>query len=301
VGEASFGTLAPAYLADVLPLARRPRALGFFYLAIPLGAALAYLAGGLIGKHLGWRPAFLLAGLPGLLLALAIRRLPAAAPPLSSAEPKPAPAYRSPLAAVRALWSIPTLRLVTLGYGMLTFTLGGLAFWMPQYLEKVKGLSMAQANYLLFGAIALAGTLGTLSGGMLGSRLQRHTPSAPLWVSGLGIVLSWPLAALTIFSNLPAIYIPALVGAIFLLFLHPGLITAVIVSVAGAGLRAQAVALNIIIIHLVGDAPSTLLIGWTADHYGLTWGVALTLVALALAAVLILAAVPHLGRDLEQD
>jgi MFS transporter, Spinster family, sphingosine-1-phosphate transporter len=172
---------------------------------------------------------------------------------------------------------------------------------MPQYLEKVKGLSMAQANYLLFGAIALAGTLGTLSGGMLGSRLQRHTPSAPLWVSGLGIVLSWPLAALTIFSNLPAIYIPALVGAIFLLFLHPGLITAVIVSVAGAGLRAQAVALNIIIIHLVGDAPSTLLIGWTADHYGLTWGVALTLVALALAAVLILAAVPHLGRDLEQD
>ena len=58
------------------------------------------------------------------------------------------------------------------------------------------------------------------------------------------------------------------------------------------------VALNIIIIHLVGDAPSTFLIGWTADHFGLTWGVALTLVALALAAVLILTAVPHLIRDL---
>jgi MFS transporter, Spinster family, sphingosine-1-phosphate transporter len=301
VGEASFGTLAPAYLADILPLARRPRALGFFYLAIPLGAALAYLAGGLIGQYLGWRPAFLLAGLPGLLLALAIRRLPPAAQALPGAEPQPSQPLRSPLAAVRALWSIPTLRLVTLGYGMLTFTLGGLAFWMPQYLEKVKGLTMAQANYLLFGAIAVAGTLGTLAGGILGSRLHRVTPSAPLWVSGLGIVLSWPLAALTIFSPLPALYIPALVGAIFLLFLHPGLITAVIVSVAGAGLRAQAVALNIIIIHLVGDAPSTVLIGWTADHFGLTWGVALTLVALALAAVLILTAVPHLGRDLEQD
>lgn len=301
VGEASFGTLAPAYLADILPLARRPRALGFFYLAIPLGAALAYLAGGLIGRYLGWRPAFLLAGLPGLLLALAIRRLPAATQPLPGAEPKPAQPYRSPLAAVRALWAIPTLRLVTLGYGMLTFTLGGLAFWMPQYLEKVKGLSMAQANYLLFGAIALAGTLGTLAGGILGSRLHRRTPAAPLWVSGLGIVLSWPLAALTIFSNLPAIYIPALVGAIFLLFLHPGVITAVIVSVAGTGLRAQAVALNIIIIHLVGDAPSTVLIGWTADHLGLTWGVALTLVALALAALLILGAVRHVGRDLERE
>jgi MFS family permease len=298
VGEASFGTLAPAYLADVLPLERRSRALGFFYLAIPLGAALAYLAGGIIGKYFGWRPAFLLAGIPGLLLALAIHRLPAPPPlPRAAGQDSPQP-YTSPLAAVRALWSIPTLRLVTLGYGMLTFTLGGLAFWMPQYLEKVKCLTLAQANYLLFGSIALAGTLGTLAGGILGSRLHRYTASAPLWVSGLGIILAWPLAALVIFSPLPALYIPSLVAAIFLLFLHPGVITAVIVSVAGPGLRAQAVALNIIIIHLVGDAPSTFLIGWTADHFGLTWGVALTLVALALAAVLILTAVPHLVRDL---
>jgi MFS family permease len=300
VGEASFGTLAPAYLADVVPLERRSRALGLFYLAIPLGAALAYLAGGIIGKYFGWRPAFLLGGLPGLVLALAIRRLPAP-PPLSCAAGQEAPQPNaSPLASVRALWSIPTLRLVTLGYGMLTFTLGGLAFWMPQYLEKVKGLTLAQSNYLLFGSIALAGTLGTLAGGILGSRLHRYTPSAPLWVSGLGIILAWPLAALVIFSPLPALYIPALVAAIFLLFLHPGVLTAVIVSVAGSRHRAQAVALNIVIIHLVGDAPSTVLIGWTADHFGLTWGVALTLVALALAAVLILSALPHLVRDLER-
>ena len=299
VGEASFGTLAPAYLADILPLPRRSRAMGFLYLAIPLGAALAYLVGGLIGKHWGWRPAFLLGGIPGLLLAVAIRHLPA-----SPALPRPVvsegaswPRY-TPLASLRTLWSIPTLRLVNLGYGMLTFTLGGLAFWMPQFLEKIKGLSLAQANYLLFGSIAIAGALGTLMGGILGSRLHRLTPSAPLWVCGLGTLLAWPLAALVIFSPLPAVYVPSLVAAIFLLFLHPGVINAVIVSVVGPGLRAQAVALNIIIIHLIGDAPSTFLIGWTADHFGLKWGVALTLVALALAAVVILAAIPHLPPDL---
>lgn len=298
VGEASFGTLAPAYLADVLPVPRRSRALGLFYLAIPLGAALAYLAGGFIGKYFGWRPAFLLAGIPGLLLALAIRRLPAP-PTLPSSADKDLPGISlSPLAAIRALWSIPTLRRVTLGYGMLTFTLGGLAFWMPQYLEKIKGLSLAHSNYLLFGSIAAAGTLGTLVGGILGSRLHRLTPSAPLWVSGLGLILAWPLAALVIFSPQPALYLPSLVVAIFLLFLHPGVITAVVVSVARPELRAQAVALNIIIIHLVGDAPSTVLIGWTADHFGLTWGVALTLVALGLAAILILTAIPHLILDL---
>ena len=69
VGEASFGTLAPAYLADILPFGRRARALGLFYLALPVGSALAYLVGALVGSHWGWRPAFLLAGLPGLAMA----------------------------------------------------------------------------------------------------------------------------------------------------------------------------------------------------------------------------------------
>ncbi len=298
VGEASFGTLAPAFLADILPLSKRSRALGFLYLAIPLGAALAYLVGGLIGKHWGWRPAFLLGGIPGLLLALAIRHLPASPALPGSAPGDSSRPHYNPLASLRTLWSIPSLRLVNIGYGMLTFTLGGLAFWMPQFLEKVKGLSLAQANYLLFGSIAVAGTLGTLTGGILGSRLHRLTPSAPLWVCGLGTILATPLAALVIFSPLAAVYVPSLVGAIFLLFLHPGVLNAVIVSVVGPKLRAQAVALNIIIIHLIGDAPSTFLIGWTADHYGLKWGVALTLVTLALAVVFILAAIPHLVRDL---
>ena len=298
VGEASFGTLAPAYLADILPLPRRSRAMGFLYLAIPLGAALAYLVGGFIGKHFGWRPAFLLAGVPGLLLAYAIRHLPPP-PALPSSAAKDAPYhYHSPLASIRTMWSIPTLRLVNLGYGMLTFTLGGLAFWMPQFLERVKGLTLTQANYLLFGSIAVAGTLGTLVGGLLGSRLHRLTPSAPLWVCGLGVVLAWPLAALVIFSPLPALYLPSLAAAIFLLFLHPGVLNAVIVSVVGPELRAQAVAVNIIIIHLIGDAPSTFLIGWAADRFGLQAGIALTLVALALAAVFILGAIPSLVRDL---
>ena len=76
VGEASFGTLAPAYLADLLPLGRRARALGLFYLALPLGAALAYMVGKLVGSYnWGWRPAFLLAGLPGLVMAGLVYRL----------------------------------------------------------------------------------------------------------------------------------------------------------------------------------------------------------------------------------
>jgi predicted MFS family arabinose efflux permease len=311
VGEASFGTLAPAYLADILPLNRRSRALGVFYVALPVGSALAYLVGGLVGGHWGWRHAFLVAGLPGLMMAALVYRLPlgqelgggelegragdqrSPGPPLESL-PHPS----SPWQAAWRLWSIPTLRRVTLGYGMFTFALGGLAFWMPRYLEVAKGLTLAQANYLLFGTVTLAGGLGTLAGGLLGERLFRYTVAAPLWVSGLGGVLALPLAALVIFSPVPGFYIPALVAAVFLLFVNPGVLTAVVVSVAGPGRRALAVALNIVIIHLVGDVPSPFLIGWVADLWGLTWGVTLTLGALAAGSALILAALPHLAGDL---
>ncbi|MDI6853257.1 MAG: MFS transporter [Deltaproteobacteria bacterium] len=298
VGEASFGTLSPAYLADILPLGRRSRALGIFYVAIPLGSALAYLAGGFIGGHFGWRPAFLLGGLPGLLLAAAVFRLPAT-PPLPSRRAASAadigPRF---LSSTRTLLKIPTLLRLTLGYGMITFALGGLAFWMPRYLEVAKGLTLTQANYLLFGSVTVAGGLGTLAGGFLGDRLLRYTPRAPLWVSGLGVALAVPLAGLTIFSRQPVLYVPALVLSIFLLFLNPGVITSVIVSISGPVRRARAVALNIVVIHLVGDVPSPFLIGWASDRFNLQWGVSLTIIALALAVVFIMSALRHLVADL---
>jgi len=305
VGEASFGTLAPAHLADILPLNRRSRALGFFYLALPVGSAAAYLVGGPVGSKWGWRPAFLFAGIPGMLLAALVLRLPGvggrevAGKAGASGAPTLLSQHLTGLwAGARDLWRLRTLRLVTLGYGMVTFTTGGLAFWMPRYLEAAKGLEMAQANYLLFGAVTVAGGLGILTGGFLGDRLLKYTLKAPLLVSGLGVALSIPLAALAIFATAPALYIPGLVGAIFLLFLNPGVLTAVVVSVAGPRRRAQAVALNIVVIHLVGDVPSPFLIGWLADLWSLKWGVSLTLVALLAGAVLLLRAMPHLSRDL---
>ena len=296
LGEASFGTLSPAYIADILPLPRRARAMGWFYVALPVGSALAYLVGGLTGSHWGWRPAFLLAGLPGLAMAALIWPLPEVQT-RTVIQPTP-PTGANLWSGALSLLKIPTMRWVSLGFGMSTFTMGGLAFWMPRYLEISKGLSLAQANLLMFGAVAVAGGLGTLAGGYLGDRLLVRTLNAPLWVSGLGIALALPLAALAIFAPGPAIYLPAFSLAIFLLFLNPGLLTAVVVSVAGARRRAQAVALNIVIIHLIGDVPSPYLIGWLSDATSLKWGVCLTLVALAGGAAAIFSAMPYLPGDL---
>src|SRR5512136_2077200 len=72
VGEASFGTVSPGLVADCFPREKRGRVLALFYLAIPVGSGLGYLCGGIIGKHLGWHAAFLMVGIPGLIITLPV-------------------------------------------------------------------------------------------------------------------------------------------------------------------------------------------------------------------------------------
>jgi len=299
LGEGSFGTLAPAYLADMLPLSQRGRVLGLFYTTIPVGAALAYYCGGQVGAAWGWRWAFLLAGLPGLVMAALIFTLPGLGAGSGSGHSHTLGG--SHLQGILALFRIPTFVRVTLGYGFLTFALGGLAFWMPRFLEVDKGLSLKEANLLMALVTTVAGGLGTLAGGCSGDWLYRRTPKGHLLVSGLGVALALPFGALAIVASQPWLYQTGLFVSVFLLFLNPGLLTTLIVSVAGPSRRATAVALNIIIIHFLGDVPSPFLMGWVSDLAGLAWGVSLALVALTISALILLSGLPGVAADLERE
>jgi MFS family permease len=298
MGEGSFGTLAPAYLADILPLGQRARYLGIFYTTIPVGAALAYYFGGQVGAAWGWRWSFLLAGFPGLVMAVLVYTLPRFPAPKDATGQGQG---RLNLQAVAALWRIPTFSRVTIGYGFLTFALGGMAFWMPRFLEIDKGLSLKEANILMAVVTTVAGGVGTLAGGFGGDWFFRRTPRAHLWVSGLGVALAVPFAAAAIFASQALVYKTCLFIAVFLLFLNPGLLNALIVSVAGPSRRAIAVACNIIVIHLIGDVPSPFLIGWLGDLAGLKWGVCLALAALVLSAATLLSGLPRVEADLRSE
>ena len=142
IGEAACVAIAPALLADCFAVARRGRVLAIFNMAIPVGSALGYVLGGLIGHHFGWRAAFFVAGAPGMLLAFAVLGL--ADPPRGAQEPAAAaerPAAMSPVAVYLGLLRRTPYMLVVLGYAAYTFALGGLALWMPTFLERVRGVS----------------------------------------------------------------------------------------------------------------------------------------------------------------
>lgn len=280
VGEAAYGTIGQSLLADLYPVRRRGRAFAIFFTAIPVGAALGYMLGGFVDHHWGWRRVFFVAGAPGLLLALLLLRLkdPARGSQDEVTETQARPPW-SARGTYAALIRNRPFVLTVLGYAAYTFALGGIAAWMPPFLERVRGLSGPAATVRFGGIVVLTGLLGTYAGGWLGDRLLTRTRTAYLWLSGVATLGAAPLFYLSLASSTPAVYWSAMIGAQLLMFASTGPINSAIVNVVPAHIRASAVALSIFTIHALGDVPSPFLVGLIADARSLALGVLILPVA----------------------
>ena len=284
VGEAAYGTIAPSLLSDYYPAERRGRVMAIFFAAIPVGAALGYVIGGLVDAHYGWRRAFFVAGAPGLLLAalcFALRD-----PPRGAQDPAP----REPPAAnlgetYRRLLRNRPYVLTVFGYAAYTFAVGGLAAWMPAFLERVRGLPRAQATVSFGEIVVITGFLGTFIGGWVGDRWARRTPAAFLWLSALATLAAVPFVWLALAAAAPRLYTLGMVVAEFLLFLSTGPVNAAIVNLVSPLERATAVALSVFAIHLFGDAISPFLIGLVSDATSLAAAVKIVPVAVVVSGL----------------
>lgn len=284
VGEASFGTVSPGLIADFFPKERRGRVLSWFYVAIPVGSALGYLLGGVLGQRYGWHAAFLLVGVPGLLLALPIALLRT---PPRGGDDAPAQTPKGTVSAgYAALFKNRSFVCNTLAMAAMTFAIGGLAQWIPSFLYRAHALDVAKGNTLFGATTVLAGILGTLAGGWLGDRWQKRSGKGYLLVSGWGFLIGTPFAVWAILApDLPSC-MTAIFIAEFFLFLNTGPLNTVIINVTDPAVRAMAFAVNIFFIHALGDAVSPSILGWLSDQWGLRSALLITPCAMVLAGLL---------------
>lgn len=281
IGEASFVILSPVFIADMFPENQRGRVMGIFYLAIPVGTALGYVIGGILGPTYGWRVPFYVGAAPGVVLALLFLLIPE--PPLGQFDPHEKTPDRDTLV---GLAKNPAFLTATFGMAMMTFALGGLQVWMPTFLHRVHGYTITQANQLFGLSTAINGLVASVAGGYLSDYLLRRMRSAHYLVSAVSLGLGIPAMWMALFTSGQTMVIGIFVAE-FLLLLNTGPLNAAVINSVSAPIRAMALAVNIFIFHLFGDIPSAWLIGYMSDHYSLQTAFYGPVVAIALSSAIL--------------
>jgi len=281
VGEATFVTIAPTFVADLFAESKRGRILGIFYLAIPVGSAAGYLLGGHLAPQYGWRFPFYIAAAPGFLVALLV---------LFLKEPKRGQfdsLEETPeRGTILGLARNPAFLTAALGMAAMTFSLGGIQVWMPQFLYSERHYSLERAN-LIFGIIVVVdGVLSSLAGGWLGDYLLPRMKSSYYFVSAIGMALGVPFMIVALFVQGPLMF-PAIGIAAFFLLLNTSPLNAAIMNSVGAHIRATAIAVGIFIYHLLGDVPSPTMMGWVADRRSLQTAFILPVIAMVASAAIL--------------
>jgi MFS transporter, Spinster family, sphingosine-1-phosphate transporter len=254
-------------IADMFPLKERGKMLSWFYLAIPVGSALGFILGGLVAAWLGWRWAFYLVVPPGLLLAwLATSKRE----PVRGQYDKDGPQSGKKKMTRQDYLSLARNRsyvLNTLGMAAMTFAIGGMAFWMPSYIHEFRGVgNLAQVN-LIFGIILVAsGLSATIAGGYLADKLRARFKGSYFTVSGLAILVGLPFFIGTLYLPFPFAWV-TIFFACFCLFFNTGPTNTILANVTHPSVRTSAFALNILVIHALGDVISPLVIGAVTDAF----------------------------------
>ncbi len=285
VGEATFVTIAPTFVADLFPEEKRGRIFAIFYLAIPVGTAAGYLLGGKLGPECGWRFPFYIAAGPGFLLALAVLLLPEPTRgQFDSIQDSVGPA--SFWERFLGLFKNPAFLFVTLGMAAGTFSLGGIQVWMPTFLSQARGYSLQKANELFGAIVVVDGIVASLFGGWLGDRLLPRMKGSYYFVSAVSMALGVPAMVIALFFKGP-IMIPAIAVAAFFLLVNTSPLNTALVNSVGAHIRATAIAVNIFIFHLLGDVPSPTMMGYVADRRSLQAAFILPVIAMAVSSAIL--------------
>lgn len=280
IGEAAYGPVAPTMISDLYPVKIRGQVLAWFYVAIPVGSALGYVLGGAIAdsgmgawgaawfgaRPESWRWAFFVVTLPGLVLGVwsfLMREPPRGQADLVQATKPTNVAWRDYLILLRT----PSYTLCTLGMAAMTFAIGGIAFWMPYYLAARPGAPAYSTTTMTFGAItAVAGLAATLLGGLAGDKLRARFPGSYFLVSSTAMLVGFPIFLLVLRAPFPWIWLLIFLTS-FCLFFNTGPTNTILANVTHPSMRAVAFALNIFIIHALGDVISPVIVGFLNDWF----------------------------------
>ena len=276
-------------IADLYPPAQRATAMAIFGTGINWGILLGFLLGGWINEWFGWRTAFVVVGLPGILLA-ALVRFTVIEPPRGYSEAKTSPVTPPGFwEVVRFMWRNKVLRHVVAAGALITFTGYASIIWIPIYLVRIHEMGTGEVGSYLALMIGLGGALGIYLGGRLADFLSaRHGEHWLPWIIAIANLIAAPLLYFAFTAETPmgaiaAYVIPAMLGTVYV---APGF--ALIQNQTPVEMRSVAAAINLFITNIIGLGLGPFSVGFFSDYFatdygqdGLRYGLMTTLVMIA--------------------
>jgi MFS family permease len=318
IGEASASPAAQSLISDSVPPEQRSRGLSMISIGAILGIAVGMAGGGWINELWGWRAAFLIAGVPGLVLAL-VFRLTVREPARGEIEGRDADTERSGSwwDDCRYLLSLPSMRWLLVAHALALFYSTGKGAWEPTFIRRVYDMGSGAAGTWYFITTPIPGALGIFFGGWLCDRWKRRDERAHLWVpiiSALGSIpllvafLLWPESQrLPLPLGLPAMpvaFLFSIAGSVIgAMYTAPFL--AAVQGLARLRARASAAALFSLTGSGIGSGLGPLLVGDLNDRlepsYGVEsvrWALVAVTLSLVFAALTSLMAARTIREDL---
>ena len=266
VGEAVCAPAATSLIGDLFPSARRGRATAIFMLGLPVGLGLSYAVGGAVAQAWGWRAAFFVAGLPGLVVGALCLALPE--PARGTSEPHPIGAQRRSESAFALLTQTPTLLWIIVSGALHNFNMYALATFVPALLIRHHGLGVRQAGALSGLMFGVFGGIGLLVGGWVSDRAAARKEGGRLLVSTCALALSVPLLVLFLVQPRGEIgrALAFVCPALLLMYLYYAPVYATIQDVVEPARRGLAMAVYFCAMYVMGASLGPVGTGLLSDR-----------------------------------
>ena len=309
VGEAGGSPPSHSIISDLFPEERRGMALGVYGLGIPIGAAIGFLAGGWINEFFGWRMAFFMVGLPGLILA-AVVYFTVKEPPrgLSDGFRKNVVPEAPPVRVVlKILWSKKSFRYLSIACALHAFASSGVGLYIPMMFQRSHGLGTGEIGTWLFG-LGFFGMIGTFGAGWLCDKLGIKDKRWYLWVPGIATLIHVPFAVFTYLYHDAQIALSVYAIAYVLSHAYFAPTFALTQSLVSVRMRAVAASILIFIMNIIGLGLGPQFTGILSDVFNnftdlgvdsLRWAMVWVLSFNVISAILYMFAAKFLRKDLE--
>jgi predicted MFS family arabinose efflux permease len=304
VGEAGCSPAAHAIIADYYPVERRATALGIYALGIPIGILFGFLAGGWINEFFGWRAAFFMVGIPGVLLAVLVR-MTVQEPPRGLAEGRSSsgeqPKIRETLS---FLWSRPSFRHLSIGGALTAFVGYAYTSWVPSFLVRSHGMSTGEIGTWLGLILGIPGGIGIVLGGYLSDRLGGRDRRWYLWIVAVALAAAVPFSVLVFLADSAPVALALFAIPVLLGNFYQATTFSQTQGLVGLRMRAVAAAILLFILNIVGLGLGPYVVGVLSDLLSVRVGAESLRYALLLVSFVNLWAAVHYfvaGRHLDAD